>query len=156
MSRILRQSREYSGNRYSLIRECVQQQKPFAIYNFTSSSQYNDFLRDLDAFGKLSYCVQTITSLSESHNRIRMVYPSIFITNEGTDVNLDEFKKIVKGSLDHYKLDSVVCLYDGVVSVFYKNGNHHSIGNDIYSSTQISEFNSDFYQIESTYYTFIA
>jgi hypothetical protein len=155
MSRILRHSREYNGNRYGLIRDCIQQQKPFAIYNFTSPKQYNEFLKDLDSFGKLNYCVQTITSLAEQGNRIRMVYPSIFVTNEGTGIKLDEFKKIIKGSLDHYKLDSIVCLYDGSVSVFYKNGNHHSIGNQIYGSTQMHEFNSDFYQIESMYYTFL-
>ena len=155
MTRILRTTREYDGNRYHLIRDCVQHQRPFAIYNFTSAKQYDQFLSDLDSFGKLNYCVQTITSLSEAHKRIRMVYPSIFVTNEGTDVKLDDFKKIIKGSIDHYKLDSIVCLYDGTVSVFYKNGQHHSIGNTIYSSNQINEFNSDFYQIESTYYTFI-
>jgi hypothetical protein len=156
MNRSLRLSREYDGNRYHLVRDCVQQQKPFAIYNFTSSNQYNEFLNDLDAFGKLNYVVQTITSLSQVEKRIRLVYPSIFLTNEGTKISLDEFKQIVQGSLSHYKLDSVVCLYDGKVSVFYKNGNHHSIGNTIYGSSQINEFNSDFYQIESTYYTFIA
>ena len=155
MSRVLRQTREYNGNRYHLIRDCVQQHKPFAIYNFTSSKQYNEFLHDLDAFGKLNYCVQTITSLARQHERIKMVYPSIFVTNEETSIPLDDFKKIVKGSLDHYKLDSVVCLYDGGVSVFYKNGSHHSVGNSIYSSNHMNEFNSDFYQVESTYYTFI-
>ena len=71
------------------------------------------------------------------------------VTNEDTSVKLDDFKSIIKGSLPHYKLDSVVCLYDGTVSVFYKNGQHHSIGNTIYSSNQINEFSSDFYQIES-------
>jgi hypothetical protein len=156
MNRTLRHTREFDGNRYHLIRDCVQMQKPFAIYNFTTSKQYNEFLNDLDTFGRLNYAIQTITSLSQAENRIRLVYPSIFITNEGTDVSLDQFKQIVKGSLDHYKLDSVVCLYDGRVAVFYKNGTHHPLGNTIYASSQMSEFNSDFYQIESTYYTFIA
>ena len=155
MSRAIRHTREYNGNRYHLVRDCVQHQKPFAIYNFTSSKQYDQFLGDLDSFGKLNYCVQTITSLAEIHNNVRMVYPSIFVTNEDTSVKLDDFKSIIKGSLPHYKLDSVVCLYDGTVSVFYKNGQHHAIGNTIYSSNQINEFSSDFYQIESTYYTFI-
>ena len=156
MTRTLRHTREFNGNRYHLVRDCVQEQKPFAIYNFTSAGQYNEFLNDLDAFGKLNYVIQTITSLAKVEQRVRMVYPSIFITNEGTDISLDEFKEIVKGSLTYYKLDSVVCLYDGKVSVFYKNGQHHSLGNNIYSSSQIYEFNSDFYQIEGTYYTFIA
>lgn len=156
MNRSLRLSREYDGNRYHLIRDCVQQQKPFAIYNFTSSNQYNEFLNDLDSFGELNYVIQTITSLSQMENRIRLVYPSIFITNEGTNVKLDDFKNIVKGSLSYYKLDSVVCLYDGRVSVFYKDGKHHPLGNNIYGSSQINEFQSDFYQIEGIYYTFIA
>lgn len=156
MDRILRRSREYNGNKYHLIRDCVQQQKPFAIYNFTSYNQYNEFLNDLDTFGELNYVIQTITSLSKADRKIRMVYPSIFITNEGTKVSTDSFKDIVRGSMSHYKLDSIVCLYDGVVSVFYRNGSHHSIGNTVYGSTQINEFQSDFYQIESTYYTFIA
>lgn len=84
-----------------------------------------------------------------------MVFPSIFVTNEDTSVSLDDFKEMIKGSLKHYKLDSVVCLYDGAVSVFYKNGSHHFIGNRIYGSSQIRDFNSDFYQVESTYYTFV-
>lgn len=155
MTRALRHTREYSGNRYSLIRDCVQAQKPFAIYNFTSADQYNRFLSDLDQYGKLNYCLQTITSLANMHNNMRMVYPSIFVTNEGTDVPLDAFKVMVKESLTHYKLDSIVCLYDGAVSVFYRNGDHHSIGNQIYSSPQINEFRSDFYQIEGVYYTFV-
>lgn len=155
MDRSLRRSREYDGNRYHLIRDCVQQQKPFAIYNFTSMKQYNEFLNDLDTFEKLNYVIQTITSLSKIEQRIRMVYPSIFVTNEGTAVSLDEFKEIIKGSLAHYNLDSIVCLYDGAVSVFYRNGDHHTIGNTIYGSNQINEFQSDFYQIESIYYTFL-
>lgn len=155
MDRSLRRSREYDGNRYHLIRDCVQQQKPFAIYNFTSMKQYNEFLNDLDTFEKLNYVIQTITSLSKIEQRIRMVYPSIFVTNEGTAVSLDEFKEIIKGSLAHYNLDSIVCLYDGAVSVFYRNGDHHTIGNTIYGSNQINEFQSDFYQVESIYYTFL-
>lgn len=155
MDRSLRRSREYDGNRYHLIRDCVQQQKPFAIYNFTSMKQYNEFLNDLDTFEKLNYVIQTITSLSKIEQRVRMVYPSIFVTNEGTSVSLDEFKEIIKGSLSHYNLDSIVCLYDGAVSVFYRNGDHHTIGNTIYGSNQINEFQSDFYQVESIYYTFL-
>jgi hypothetical protein len=75
--------------------------------------------------------------------------------NKDTNIKLDDFKKIIKESISHYKLDSIVCLYDGAISVFYKDGNHHSIGSSIYSSNQMHEFNSDFYQIESIYYTFI-
>jgi hypothetical protein len=155
MNRTLRHTREYNGNRYHIIRDCVQYQKPFAIYNFTSSAQYEQFLYDLDAFGKLNYCTQSITSLAQRGRKIRQVFPSIFVTNEGTTFPLEDFKQIVKGSLSHYKLDSVVCLYDGAVSVFYRNGDHHSIGSRIYASNQIQEFQSDFYQVESTYYTFI-
>lgn len=153
--RTLRRSREYSGNKYHLIRDCVQKQQPFAIYNFISTDQYNAFLNDLDAFGDLNYIVQTITSLAEAGRNVRMVYPSIFITNVETDIPLENFKEIVKGSLSHYKLDSVICLYDGIVSIFYKNGDHHPIGNTIYSSNQIGEFESDYYQVESAYYTFL-
>jgi hypothetical protein len=155
MHRSLRRSREYDGNRYHLIRDCVQYQKPFAIYNFTSAEQYNTFLKDLDSFGKLNYCVQTISSLEKRGLNMRLVFPSIFVTNEGTNIPIDDFKKIVSGSLTHYKLDSVVCLYDGSVSVFYRDGSHHFVGNQIYGSTQIQEFNSDFYQIESMFYTFL-
>ena len=155
MNRSLRRSREYAGNRYNLIRDCVQYQKPFAIYNFTTADQYNTFLKDLDAFGKLNYCIQTISSLEKRNLNMRLVFPSVFVTNEGTSISTDDFKKIVSGSLSHYKLDSVVCLYDGAVSVFYRDGSHHFVGNQIYGSSQIQEFNSDFYQVESTYYTFL-
>jgi hypothetical protein len=154
MNRVLRHTREHMGNRYHLVRECVQAQKPFAIYNFTNSKQYNQFLYDLDNYGKLSYVLQTITSVDMS-NRARRVFPSVFVTNEGTDINLDQFKEMVKGSIKHYNLDSIVCLYDGAVSVFYKNGDHHEIGSSLYASSSIQEFNSDFYQIEGIYYCFI-
>lgn len=154
MNRVLRHTREHMGNRYHLVRECVQAQKPFAIYNFTNSKQYNQFLYDLDNYGKLNYVLQTITSVDMS-NRVRRVFPSIFVTNEGTNVNLDQFKEMVKGSIKHYNLDSIVCLYDGAVSVFYKNGEHHEIGSSLYASSSIQEFNSDFYQIEGIYYCFI-
>ena len=154
MNRVLRHTREHMGNRYHLVRECVQAQKPFAIYNFTNSKQYNQFLYDLDNYGKLSYVLQTITSVDTS-NRVRRVFPSVFVTNEGTDINLDQFKEMVKGSIKHYNLDSIVCLYDGAVSVFYKNGEHHEIGSSLYASSSIQEFNSDFYQIEGIYYCFI-
>lgn len=154
MNRVLRHTREHMGNRYHLVRECVQAQKPFAIYNFTNSKQYNQFLYDLDNYGKLNYVLQTITSVDMS-NRARRVFPSIFVTNEGTEVNLDQFKEMVKGSIKHYNLDSIVCLYDGAISVFYKNGEHHEIGSSLYASSSIQEFNSDFYQIEGIYYCFI-
>jgi len=154
MNRVLRHTREHMGNRYHLVRECVQAQKPFAIYNFTNSKQYNQFLYDLDNYGKLSYVLQTITSVDMS-NRVRRVFPSVFVTNEETDINLDQFKEMVKGSIKHYNLDSIVCLYDGAVSVFYKNGEHHEIGSSLYASSSIQEFNSDFYQIEGIYYCFI-
>lgn len=154
MNRTLRHTREYSGNRYHLIRDCVQEQKPFVIYNFTSSKQYNQVLYDLDRYGKLNYVVQTLNSVNFT-SRIRRAFPSIFVTNVETDVSNDQFKEMAKGSIKHYDLDSIVCLYDGAVSVFYKNGENHEIGNTIYASTNIQEFNSDFYQVESIYYCFV-
>lgn len=156
MNRSLRNTREYFGNRYHLVRDCVQEQKPFAIYNFTNSKQYNTVLNDLDSYGKLNYVLQVLHSIEQSGNTIKRSFPSIFVTNEGTDVDTDKFKAMVKGSIEHYKLDSIVCLYDGAMSVFYKNGDHHELGQTIYSSNQINEFNTDFYQIESAYYCFIS
>ena len=155
MNRQLRQTREYFGNRYVLVRDCIQYKKPFVIYNFTNSSQYNQVLYDIDKYGKLNYATQTLHSISENQIKIRRSFPSIFITNEGTNISLDSFKEMAKGSISHYSLDSIICLYDGAISVFYKNNEYHAIGNSIYSSNQIYEFNSDFYQIESVYYSFI-
>jgi hypothetical protein len=155
MEKIIRKTREVSGNRYSLIRDCVQAQKPFAIYNFVNAKQYNQFLADLDKYGKLKYVLQVLHSNDPASGRPRLTVPSIFITNDGTDVSIDDFKNIVKGSIKHYNMDSIVCLYDGQVAVFYKNGEYNTIGNDIYSSTHRHEFQSDCYQIESIYYTFI-
>lgn len=156
MNRSLRKSREYDGNRYNLVRDCVQEQKPFVIYNFTNSKQYNKILEDLDSYGKLNYCLQALHSLDQAGNLIRRIYPSIFVTNVGTEVANEDFKNMVKGSIKHYELDSIVCLYDGAVSVFYKNGEAHPIGTNIYGSIQFQEFQSDFYQIESKYYAFIS
>jgi hypothetical protein len=151
MEKMIRKTREIQGNRYTAIRDCVQAQKPFAIYNFTNAKQYSSFLKDLDNYGKLNYVLQVLKPASSM-----MRYPSIFITNDGTDVAIDDFKTIVRGSMKHYNLDSVVCLYDGQVAVFYKNGDHNVIGSDIYSSTHIDEFQSDCYQLEGIFYTFIS
>lgn len=156
MNRTLRHTREYIGNRYHLVRDCVQEQKPFVIYNFTNSKQYNTVLNDIDAYGKLQYVAQVLHSIEQSGSTIRRLYPSIFLTNVGTEVSNDQFKEMVKGSLKHYNLDSIVCLYDGAISVFYKNGEYHDIGQTIYASNTISEFQTDFYQIESTYYCFVS
>ncbi len=156
MEKVIRKTREIQGNRYSAIRDCVQSQKPFAIYNFLNAKQYNQFLLDLDKFGKLKYVLQVLHAVDPRTGMRRIQVPSIFITNDGTDVSLDDFKAIVKGSIKHYSLDSVVCLYDGQIGVVYKNGDHHIIGNDIYSSTTISDFGSDFYQLQGVYYTFIS
>lgn len=156
MEKVIRKTREIQGNRYTAIRDCVQSQKPFAIYNFLNAKQYNQFLLDLDKFGRLKYVLQVLHAVDPRTGRRRLQVPSIFITNDGTDVSLDDFKTIVKGSMKHYSLDSVICLYDGQVGVFYKNGDSHIIGNDIYSSTNITDFGSDFYQLESVYYTFIS
>jgi hypothetical protein len=155
MEKVIRKTREIQGNRYEAIRDCVQSQKPFAIYNFLNAKQYNQFLLDLDKFGKLKYVLQVLHAVDTKTGMRRLLVPSIFITNDGTDVSLDDFKSIIKGSMKHYSLDSVLCLYDGQVAVFYKNGDHHIIGGDIYSSRNIAEFGSDFYQLESIYYTFI-
>jgi hypothetical protein len=156
MNRSLRHTREYIGNRYHLVRDCVQAQKPFVIYNFTNSKQYNEVLNDLDKYGKLPYVLQVLHSIDQGGGRVKRSFPSIFVTNDGSEVTNEAFKDMVKGSIKHYGLDSIVCLYDGGVSVFYKNGEHHEVGQTIYSSNIINEFNSDFYQIESAYYCFIA
>jgi hypothetical protein len=156
MNRSLRTSREYDGNHYHLIRDCVQEQKPFVIYNFTSSAQYNKVLKDLDGYGKLPYVLQVMNSIESSGHRLKRSFPSIFLTNNGSEVTNEQFKEMVRGSISHYELDSIVCLYDGNVAVFYKNGDHHPIGETIYSSNIIQEFNSDFYQVESTYYCFVS
>jgi len=155
MEKVIRKTREIQGNRYSAIRDCVQSQKPFAIYNFLNAKQYNQFLLDLDKFGKLKYVLQVLHAIEPRSGIRRLKVPSIFITNDGTTVSTEDFKSIVKGSIKYYSLDSIICLYDGRVGVFYKNGDHHIIGNDIYSSTNIQDFRSDFYQLESVYYTFI-
>lgn len=155
MNRTLRHTREYNGNRYHLVRDCVQYQKPFVIYNFTSSKQYNQVLSDLDGYGKLPYALQVLHSIENGGYRVKRSYPSIFMTNDGTDVTNEEFKAMVKGSIKHYDLDSIVCLYDGGASVFYKNGDHHDIGSTIYASNIPQEFQSDYYQIESMYYCFV-
>jgi hypothetical protein len=156
MNRSLRKTREYDGNRYHLVRDCVQAQKPFVVYNFTNSKQYNQVLKDLDDYGKLPYVLQVLNSIENSGHRIKRSFPSIFVTNDGSDVTNEQFKEMVRGSIKHYNLDSVVCLYDGGVSVFYQNGDHHELGDTIYASNTIQEFNSDFYQIESLYYCFIS
>lgn len=156
MNRILRHTREYIGNRYHLIRDCVQEQKPFVIYNFTNSKQYNQVLQDLDNYGKLPYVLQVLHSIDQSGGRIKRSYPSIFVTNLDSEISNDAFKEMVRGSIKHYGLDSIVCLYDGGVSVFYKNGQNLELGQTIYSSNQIGEFNTDFYQVESAYYCFVS
>lgn len=155
MEKVIRKTREALGNKYHLIRDCVQGQKPFAIYNFTNAKQYNAFLKDLDSFGKLQYVLQVLHSYDPMSGRGRMSFPSIFMTNVGTDVSNDDFKTIVKGSMKHYNMDSIVCLYDGRIAAFHKNGDHNIIGNDIYSSIQPSEFASDHYQLQDLFYTFI-
>jgi hypothetical protein len=134
----------------------VQEQKPFVIYNFTNSKQYNQVLKDLDGYGKLQYVLQILHSIDQSGGRIKRSYPSIFVTNLGTDITNEAFKEMVRGSIKHYGLDSIVCLYDGGISVFYQNGQNHEVGQTVYSSNQIDEFNTDFYQIESAYYCFIS
>lgn len=155
MEKVIRKTREVQGNRYSFIRDCVQAQRPFAIYNFVNAKQYNQFMSDLDKFGKLNYILQVLHSVDPATQRGLMKFPSIFITNHDTEVSTEDFKNIVKGSMKHYNMDSIICLYDGAAAVFYKNGDHHVIGRDVYSSTHRDEFQSDCYQIEGIFYTFI-
>jgi len=148
-----RKTQQYPGNRYTLIRDSVQQKKPFLIYNFRDPNQYKAFLYDLDKYGKLNYVLQTIHSFDNTFQR-NFQQPSIFVTNEDTNVSLEEFKKIAIGSLEHYRLDSVICLFEGKVAIFYKNGEHKIIGSEIFTTFDKNEFSGDYYQIGSNYYTF--
>lgn len=143
-----RKTREIMDNRFSVIRDSVQYKRPFVIINFVTKEQQARLLTDLNTFGRMPYILQHIHSQHAS-------FPSIFITNYGSTVSLNEFKELVKQIMRNYKIDSVVCLYSGGVSIVYKNGEHSSIGEEIYSSVDPNEFTSDYYQIDGKYYTFI-
>lgn len=148
-----RKTQQYPGNRYTLIRDSVQQKKPFLIYNFRDPNQYKTFLYDLDVYGKLNYVLQSIHSFDNRFQR-NFQQPSIFVTNEDSDVSLEDFKKLALNSLTHYNLDSVICMYEGKVAIFYKNGDHKFIGSNIYTTFDKDEIAGDYYQIGSNYYTF--
>jgi len=147
MNRV-RKSREILSNHFGVIRDAVQYKRPFIIVNFITKEQMNRFLNDLDIYGRLPYILQEI-----KHDKAS--FPSIFITNHESTVSLREFQALVQQMMRNYKLDSIVCLYDGGVSVFYKNGSHSPIGEQIYGSTDPTEFTSDYYKVGSHCYTFL-
>jgi hypothetical protein len=147
MNRI-RKTREILDNHFGVIRDAVQYKRPFVIVNFVTKEQMNRFLNDLDLYGRLPYIIQEIRSHKSN-------FPSIFITNHGSTVSLPEFQALVKHMIGQYKLDSIVCLYNGGVSVFYKNGEHSPIGEEIYGSTDPTIFTSDYYKVGSHCYTFL-
>lgn len=143
-----RKTSEILDNHYGTIRDAVQYKRPFVIVNFVTKEQMSRFLNDLDQFGRLPYIIQEIRHQHTS-------FPSIFITNHGSTVSLREFQAMVMQMMRNYKLDSIVCLYSGGVSVFYRNGSHSSIGSAIYSSNDPNEFTSDYYKVGGHCYTFL-
>lgn len=147
MNRV-RKTREILSNHYGVIRDAVQYKRPFVIVNFVTKEQMSRFMNDLDLYGRLPYIIQDIKSQHSS-------FPSIFITNHDSTVSLPEFQAIVKHMMSNYKIDSIVCLYNGGVSVFYKNGEHSPIGEHIYGSGDPTEFTSDYYKVGSHCYTFL-
>lgn len=147
MNRI-RKTREILDNHFSVIRDAVQYKRPFIIINFITKEQMHRFLNDLDLYGQLPYIIQEI----RSHNQI---FPSIFITNHGSTVSLPEFQALVKHMMKSYKLDSIVCLFNGGVSVFYKNGEHSPIGEEIHGASDPTIFTSDYYKVGGYCYTFL-
>ena len=84
-----------------------------------------------------------------------LIYPSIFLTNVGSEVPDSEFKTMMLGCLKHYMIDSIICLYAGNISSYYKNGEHNTIGTDIYTSLDPQVFDSYYFKVESTCYTFV-
>lgn len=143
-----RRTREILDNRFSVIRDAVQYKRPFVIINFVTKEQMNRLLSDLNTFSRLPFILQTIRSQGNS-------FPSIFITNFNSTVSLPEFKELIRQVMRNYKIDSVICLFNGEIAVFYSNGTHHSIGEEIYSTLDPNEINSDYYQLDGKYYTFI-
>ena len=145
---------EYEGNRVNLVREVIQRKQPFAVFTFSNPKIYRQFLTDLSKFGELPYVRQTFIP------NVRMggypvVYPSIFVTNIGSQVTDSAFKQMMLGSLKQYHIDSIICLYAGQISSYYKNGEHYTIGTDIYTSLDPVEFDSYYFKVESTCYTFL-
>lgn len=143
-----RKTREIQSNHFGTIRDAVQYKRPFVIVNFITKEQMSRFLNDLDQFGRLPYIIQEIR-----HDKTS--FPSIFITNHGSTVSLPEFQALIMQMMRNYKLDSIICLYDGGVSIFYRNKSHSQIGSTIYGGTDPNEFTSDYYKVGGYCYTFI-
>jgi hypothetical protein len=133
---------EYEGNRVNLVRETIQRKQPFAIFTFSNPKIYRQFLTDL-------------SMTNHQMGGYPIIYPSIFITNVGSEVSDQDFKNMMLGSLKQYHIDSIICLYAGQISSYYKNGDRHSIGTDIYTSLNPQEFDTYYFKVESTCYTFV-
>jgi hypothetical protein len=145
---------EYEGNRVNLVRETIQRKQPFAIFTFSNPKIYRQFLTDLSKFATLPYVRQTFMT-NHQMGGYPIIYPSIFITNVGSAVSDQDFKNMMLGSLKQYHIDSIICLYAGQISSYYKNGDRHSIGTDIYTSLNPQEFDTYYFKVESTCYTFV-
>ncbi len=145
---------EYEGNRVNLVRETIQRKQPFVIFTFSNPKIYRQVLTDLSKFGALPYVRQTFIP-NVQMGGYPIIYPSIFVTNVGSDVKDGEFKQMMLGSLKQYHIDSIICLYAGQLSSYYKNGDTHSIGTDIYTTLDPREFESYYFKLESTCYTFV-
>ena len=145
---------EYEGNRVNLVREVIQRKQPFAVFTFSNPKIYRQFLTDLSKFGELPYVRQTFIP-NANMGGYPIIYPSIFVTNIGSQVPDSAFKQMMLGSLKQYHIDSIICLYAGQISSYYKNGDHYTIGTDIYTSLDPQEFDSYYFKVESTCYTFV-
>lgn len=145
---------EYEGNRVNLIRETVQRKQPFAIFTFSNPKIYRQFLTDLSKFAALPYVRQTFMA-NHHMGGYPLIYPSIFVTNVGSEVSDSNFKQMMLGCLKQYHIDSIICLYAGQISAYYKNGERHSIGTDIYTSLDPLVFENYYFKVESTCYTFV-
>ena len=145
---------EYEGNRVNLVRETIQRKQPFAIFTFSNPKIYRQFLTDLSKFATLPYVRQTFMT-NHQMGGYPIIYPSIFITNVGSEVSDQDFKNMMLGSLKQYHIYSIICLYAGQISSYYKNGDRHSIGTDIYTSLNPQEFDTYYFKVESTCYTFV-
>ena len=145
---------EYEGNRVNLVRETIQRKQPFAVFTFSNPKIYRQFLTDLSKFAALPYVRQTFMT-NHQMGGYPIIYPSIFVTNVGSDVSDQDFKNMMLGSLKQYHIDSIICLYAGQISSYYKNGDKHSIGTDIYTSLNPQEFDTYYFKVESTCYTFV-
>lgn len=145
---------EYDGNRVNLVRETIQRKQPFAIFTFSNPKIYRQFLTDISKFAALPYVRQTFMTNAQMAG-YPIIYPSIFLTNTGSEVSNTDFKRMMLGCLKQYNIDSIICLFAGQISSYYKNGDHYSIGTDIYTSLNPQEFDSYYFKVESTCYTFL-